>query len=250
MRKEVRVRQIVDYLEEIAADYEIYGDLDEEIEGFSSLSSYKKNTITWLKKDGMKIPPEVSVCVVQQGVEAEAKVKIVCSNSKNVFFSILEKFWGDNDNKSNYTGENSIIMKNVQLGEDVLIGNNCVIEENVDIGKGTKIYHNVVIRKGTIIGENCTIKSGTVIGEEGYGYSQHENGIVHVPHFGHVVLEDDVEIGSNCSIDRGTIENTVIGKGSKIDNLCHIAGRHKGFGSCPYNVLWKYPDFAVSIPGH
>ncbi len=83
--------------------------------------------------------------------------------------------------------------------------------------------NNVILDK-TIIGNNVVINPGTVIGSEGFGYQRREDKkLEKFPHFGGVIIEDDVEIGSNTSIDRGTLKNTIIRKGSKIDNLVHIA---------------------------
>ena len=230
MRKKVSIRQIADYLEGISVAHKICGDCNETVEGFSPLLRYKENTITWIKNVDRykkfndaerKITP--ALIVIDKEVEAVSSYqnRLVCDNPKFIFSLILKEFFEDKIESG--IGKGSIVSDEALLEDDVSIGCNCIIEENVNIGKGTKIYHNVVIRKGTIIGKNCIIKSGTVIGEEGYGYSRYKDKMIHVPHLGNVVLEDEVEIGSNCSIDRGTMENTVIGTGSKIDNLCHIA---------------------------
>lgn len=223
MGKEVSVKQIIDYLEEISADYEAYGDFDEVIEGFSSLSKYKENTITWLKKAGMEIPSEMTVCVVQQGIETEANVKIVCPNSKEVFFSIIKKFWGQDDMESSPIGEGTIIGENVRLGEHVRIGCNCSIRGDIQIGNHTTIGDNVVIRNKVIIGNGCDIQSLSVIGEDGYGYFEDEGHVkTMIEHFGGVVIGDNVFIGSHTNIARGTIDDTVIEKGVKIAPSTHI----------------------------
>jgi UDP-3-O-[3-hydroxymyristoyl] glucosamine N-acyltransferase len=88
------------------------------------------------------------------------------------------------------------------------------------------------IGKSVIIGKNVIVQAGTVIGEDGFGFERDDDGsLIRFPHIGGVVIEDDVEIGANVCIDKGTLGNTVIAKGTKIDNLCHIAhnvqiGRH------------------------
>ena len=227
---EVSLKQIILYLEKVSAKFEFYGNVEDKIVGFSSFSNYQNNTITWIKdfyryqkykNEEKKIIPALIVIDREVDNVSDYANKLVCDNPKYVFALILREFFEQKVNTG--IGEGSVVSKNAFLQEDVSIGCNCVIEDDVIIGSGTRIYHNVIIRRGTIIGKNCIIKSGTVIGEEGYGYSRNEDEIIHVPHLGYVVLEDEVEIGSNCSIDRGTMENTVVGKGSKIDNLCHIA---------------------------
>lgn len=92
------------------------------------------------------------------------------------------------------------------------------------IGKGTIVRGHVFIYDNVVIGHNVLIHPGVVIGGEGFGYARDEDGTaVHFPHVGGVVIEDSVEIGSNTCIDRGTLGETVIKAGAKIDNLVHIA---------------------------
>ncbi len=227
--KLVGIRQIVRFLEKAGMDFEIHGNIENKIVGFSSINNYQENTITWIKNShryqSLKNTEEIkpALIVIDREVEKISNYtnKLVCDNPKYIFALILREFFEEKVNTG--IGEGSIVSKNAFLQENVSIGCNCVIEDDVIIGSGTRIYHNVTIRKGTVIGKNCIIKSGTVIGEEGYGYANNKDEIIHMPHFGYVVLEDEVEIGSNCSIDRGMMESTVVGKGSKIDNLCHIA---------------------------
>lgn len=96
--------------------------------------------------------------------------------------------------------------------------------EDVEIGEGTKIYSNVSIYKGVKIGKNCTVHAGTVIGADGFGYEQDVDGAwFKIAHLGGVIIGDNVEIGANSCIDRGTLGDTIIESGVKIDNLVHIA---------------------------
>lgn len=226
--KTATLRQIAEYLESIAEVFEIYGNMEDSVLGVSSYNNYKEGTVTWIKNihnyhkmNCGEINPMLIVIDREVDKASNYTNRLVCDNPKYVFSLILRKFFVESPHSS--IGEGNFINKGAVLDSDVSIGCGCIIEDEVTIGKGTEIYHNVVIRKGTIIGKDCIIKSGTVIGEEGYGYSTNHGRMMHVPHLGNVIIEDGVEIGSNCSIDRGTIESTVIGKGSKIDNLCHIA---------------------------
>ncbi|SFM90941.1 UDP-3-O-(3-hydroxymyristoyl)glucosamine N-acyltransferase [Thermodesulforhabdus norvegica] len=109
-------------------------------------------------------------------------------------------------------GERSVLMTGVYVGRNVTIGSGCVI------------FPRVVILDGCVIGNNVVIHAGTVIGSDGFGYVADEKGQhVKIPQVGSVVIEDDVEIGANCTVDRATFGATRIGKGTKIDNLVHIA---------------------------
>jgi len=92
------------------------------------------------------------------------------------------------------------------------------------VGSGTVIHPNCVIYDGAIIGDNCVIHAGTVIGGDGFGYVRDDDGTqIKFPQVGTVVIEDNVEVGANSCIDRGSLDETRIGEGTKIDNLVQIA---------------------------
>lgn len=127
------------------------------------------------------------------------------------------------------------IEENVFLGSNVYIGPNCKVGKGtkifpgvvligfVEIGKNCIIYPNVSIYSRVKIGDNVIIHSGAVIGSDGFGFAYYEGKYHKIPQVGGVIIEDDVEIGSNTSIDSGTLSPTIIGKGTKIDNLVQIA---------------------------
>jgi UDP-3-O-[3-hydroxymyristoyl] glucosamine N-acyltransferase len=114
------------------------------------------------------------------------------------------------------------------IGENVVIGNNVTIFQNVSIEAGSTlgddslIYPNVVIYDGTRIGRRCIIHASVVIGSDGYGFAMHEGKHHKIPQIGIVRIEDDVEIGAGTTIDRAALGETVIGEGTKIDNLVQI----------------------------
>lgn len=104
------------------------------------------------------------------------------------------------------------------------IGRNVVLGRGVRIGADTVIYHNAVIGDEVTIGERCIIKSCAVIGEEGFGFERDPLGkAVRLPHLGTVVIGDEVEIGSLTTVCRGTLGNTTLRNGCKIDDHVHIA---------------------------
>lgn len=142
-------------------------------------------------------------------------------------------------------GARAVVQSGAELGNGVWIGPGAVIEAGAQIGPGTQIHSNVVVGYNCVIGSNCILHSGTVIGSDGFGFVQsltdpHQK----IPQVGNVVIGNSVEFGANCAVDRGTIGDTVIGDGTKFDNLCHIAhnckiGKHGLFaggffvsGSC------------------
>lgn len=122
-----------------------------------------------------------------------------------------------------YVGAFSYISEKVKIGDDSQIYPQVFIGKNVKIGKNCKIYSGVRIYDYCVIGDNCVVHSNTVVGSDGFGFQPTRDGYNKIPQLGNVVIENDVEIGANCTIDRGTIGSTIIGKGSKIDNLIQIA---------------------------
>ncbi|MDT8281814.1 MAG: UDP-3-O-(3-hydroxymyristoyl)glucosamine N-acyltransferase [Gammaproteobacteria bacterium] len=120
-------------------------------------------------------------------------------------------------------GHNVVIQAGVVLGENVQIGAGTVIDENVSIGDHTVIYPNVSIGHDIQIGSNCVIYSGAVIGTDGFGYVMDEGGYLKVPQLGSVRIGDNVDIGANTAIDRGSLSDTVISDGVKLDNHIQIA---------------------------
>jgi len=122
-----------------------------------------------------------------------------------------------------YIGPLVSIGDRVKLGAKVVLHPGVVIEDDVEIGDETEIKPNVVLCAGTKIGKRVIIHPGTVIGGDGFGFEKNSQGRhFKVPQVGCVVIEDDVEIGSNVTIDRATTGQTVIGAGTKIDNLIQI----------------------------
>jgi UDP-3-O-[3-hydroxymyristoyl] glucosamine N-acyltransferase len=128
---------------------------------------------------------------------------------------------------TSFISKSARIGKNCSIGDFTKIGDKCIIGDNTIIGD------RVVIEQNTRIGENCIIQPGTVIGADGFAYERLEDTLElqRFPHIGGVVLGNNVEICSNCSIARGSLSDTIIGEGTKLDALVHIAhnveiGRH------------------------
>jgi UDP-3-O-[3-hydroxymyristoyl] glucosamine N-acyltransferase len=125
-------------------------------------------------------------------------------------------------------GVGTKIAPNAYIGKNVEIGKNCFIGPSASIMDGCVIGDNSIINAGavisfTILGKNCIIFNGVKIGQDGFGFA-HNAGVNHkIIQLGIVEIADDVEIGANSCVDRGAIENTIIGQGTKIDNLCQIA---------------------------
>lgn len=126
--------------------------------------------------------------------------------------------------RGSQVGPNTVIGENVIVGEDCVIGPNTTIESNVVMGNACHIHAQCFIAHDCELGNGVEVQPTTTVGTEGYGYAHDHNGQHHrIPHYGKVILEDNVHIGAGVNIDRGVFDNTVIGKGTKIDNHCHFA---------------------------
>jgi UDP-3-O-[3-hydroxymyristoyl] glucosamine N-acyltransferase len=127
----------------------------------------------------------------------------------------------------------STMSRSARIGKNCSIGNFTKIGDKCIIGDNTVVGDRVIMEQNTRIGKNCIIQPGTVIGADGFAYERLEDTLElqRFPHIGGVIIGDNVEICSNCSIARGSLSDTIIGEGTKLDALVHIAhnveiGRH------------------------
>lgn len=221
----------------------VIGAPEQVIRGVSDIKDGAPDTITFLfnpKHQELIDQTSASAVIVADAALLNDKSGIVVDNPRLAMAKVLKLFEPQNNiekgihtaaivHKSAKIGKDvsigafTVIGQNVEIADDTIIYNNVSIGDNVIIGTNTVIYPQVAIYSRTNIGNNVIVNMGTVIGSSGYGYET-ENDVHHkIPQIGSVIIEDDVEIGANCAIDRGTIGNTIIGQGTKLDNLVHIA---------------------------
>lgn len=120
-------------------------------------------------------------------------------------------------------GAGVVIDDGAEIGENSVLASGCKIGENTKIGKNCRLDSNVVVYHNCTIGNNVIIQANSTIGSTGFGYSFIDGSHQLIPHNGGVVIEDFVEIGANSCVDRAKFGNTIIGAGTKIDNLVQIA---------------------------
>ena len=121
-------------------------------------------------------------------------------------------------------GSHAVVGEHAIIGDNTKIGAGCVIGNHAQVGSECMIYPNVVVYHQCKIGNRVILHSGAVIGSDGFGFAPKMNGTYEkIPQIGIVVIDDDVEIGANTTVDRGAMEETRIGRGSKIDNLVQVA---------------------------
>ena len=141
----------------------------------------------------------------------------------------------DNPKKTKFKnvkfGNNVLVGKNVKIGKDSIIGSFSVIESNVVMGKNCIIGSGTVI-KNSIIGNDVVIQDNCKIGQKGFGFIPVNGKNIKFPHIGKVLINDQVEIASGCTIDRGSIDDTEIGKNTYLDNQVHVAHNVKIGSNC------------------
>jgi len=116
-----------------------------------------------------------------------------------------------------------VIGDRAVIGDRVTLCPGCYVGEEAVIGDDSLLYPNVTVRERVRLGRRVIIHSGTVVGSDGFGYAFHGGQHHKIPQVGTVIIEDDVELGANVSVDRATLGQTVIGRGTKVDNLVQIA---------------------------
>ena len=120
-------------------------------------------------------------------------------------------------------GAQAVVGPEATLGDSVVVGPGAVVGARATVGDGTRLAPGVVLMDGIRIGKRCLLHSGAVVGSDGFGFARDEHAWIKVPQLGGVIIGDDVEIGANTTIDRGTVEDTVIEDGVKLDNQVQIA---------------------------
>jgi UDP-3-O-[3-hydroxymyristoyl] glucosamine N-acyltransferase len=221
----------------------IHGDPETEITGVSGIVDAKAGDITFVSSSkyvGQALESKAACIIVKEPIPDLKTSQLSTPNPYFAFAKAIECFYpcptfqkGISDQavvSSRVTlGKDISVYPYAFLSDDVSIGDGTIILPGVFVGEKTKIgkqciiHPNVVIREGVYIGDRVIIHSGTVIGSDGYGYTFEKGEHYKIPQVGGVVIEDDVEIGSNVSVDRATLGNTVVGRGTKIDNLIQIA---------------------------
>ncbi|MDD2751724.1 MAG: UDP-3-O-(3-hydroxymyristoyl)glucosamine N-acyltransferase [Candidatus Omnitrophica bacterium] len=184
---------------------------------------------------------QASAIITSREIEKAIKPIIRTDDPSLAFAKILSLVAPNEVSHPQGVHSSVILGKNVKIGKDVAIGPYAVLEDNVSIGdktiiyagcfighhtqigSQTLIYPNVSIRERVSIGNGVIIHSGTVIGSDGFGFATIKGMHHKIPQVGTVVVEDDVEIGANVTIDRARFDRTLIGRGTKIDNLVQIA---------------------------
>lgn len=220
-------------------DGQVCGDPSLQIDSVAALEDAKDGDLSFVLDSKNFLAAENSPAkafVVPKDVSLEKKPFIKVDNPRQALGKILSQF-APLEELSPGIDPRAFIAKGVSLGNRVLIYPLVYIGEDCEIGEDTIIHPNATIYPRTKIGKRCIIHSGCVIGVDGFGFSREGGKFEKIPQIGRVVIEDDVEIYANNSISRGTIGDTVIKKGTKIDNMNHVAHNVKIGADCAITSL-------------
>ncbi|WP_417453387.1 UDP-3-O-(3-hydroxymyristoyl)glucosamine N-acyltransferase [Kiloniella sp.] len=182
------------------------------------------------------------VCILEKKFAGKAPTGaslILTDKPYKSYALIAQKFYPSGVTLSNSIHATAVISQSASIGGNCVISAGVVIGDNVEIGSGCQLAPNVVIHDGckvgdntkiganatieyAFLGDNCEIHSGVRVGNRGFGFAMEPDGYVNVPQLGRVIIGNNVEIGANSTVDRGAGPDTIIGDGTKIDNLVQI----------------------------
>ena len=222
---------------------EVLGDANAPLTGFANADAAQAGDLTFAENAEYFAAAEASAAtaiIAGKDAVSTKKILIRVANPRVAFAKALAIFFPEPKfapgihpsaviaksaqvDPSAHIGPHCSIGERVKIGANVVLQSGNFIGDDSVLGDGTNLFPNVTIYSRSQIGKRVRIHSGTVIGSDGFGYVF--DTIFHrkVPQIGNVVIGDDVEIGSNSSVDRGALGSTVIGKGTKIDNLVQVA---------------------------
>ncbi|HUR46353.1 MAG TPA: UDP-3-O-(3-hydroxymyristoyl)glucosamine N-acyltransferase [Candidatus Saccharimonadales bacterium] len=270
------VQQIADQVQG-----EVIGDGKIELTGLAPAESAKAGDLTFAEKESYFQAAEqsqASAILISEAFTSERKVLIRVPNPRIAVARLLPIFFppeeypagihpnaavdaGAQIDPSAHIGPHCSVASGVRIGaRTVLMGGNH-IGKGTQIGEDVRLFPNVVLYARTQIGNRVAIHASTVIGSDGYGYVFDQGQHRKILQVGNVIIHDDVEIGANAAIDRAALGSTVIGQGTKIDNLVHVAhnvvmGRHcLVMGQCGFAGSTTLGDYCViasqsGIAGH
>ncbi len=219
-------------------DAELIGDATTKISGLASIDKAQKAQLSYVASDKHKpdlMRSNAGAVIITKSLIADCPTNaLVVENVYLAFAKITHYFkqpaiqiggiHPDAKINSENIANNCTIAKQVVIGKNCTISANTVIEQNVVIGDNALIQPNVTILQGCTIGNNVVISAGAVIGSEGFGNALDSKGHWHtIAHLGNVIIGNDVTIGANTVIDRGTLDDTQVCDGVRLDNLVHIA---------------------------
>ncbi len=222
---------------------EVLGDANAALTGFAPAAEAQPGDLTFAENADYFAAAEASAAtaiIAEKNSTSTKKILIRVDNPRVAFAKAVAIFFPEPKpaagihptaaiaasaqiDPTAHIGPHCTIGERVKIGANVILQSGNFVGDDSVLGDETNLFPNVTLYSRTQIGQRVRIHGGTVIGSDGFGYVFDAGAHRKVPQVGNVVIGDDVEIGSNCSVDCGALGSTVIGRGTKIDNLVHIA---------------------------
>ena len=221
----------------------LIGDGNAIVDNLSTIQNSNKTSLTFLSNKKyskyIKTSEAKAFIVHQDFVEEDDRKNYLVSEDPYLSYAMASKLFSPfyNDLNNNGIHSTAIVSSDTKIGNNVFIGANVYIGPNCVIGDNSSIQPNVSLVCNVKLGSNCNIFPGTVLGCDGFGYAPTKNGYVKIEQLGNLIIGDNVEIGAGCTIDRGTLDDTIIHDGVKLDNQIHIAhnvdlGKNSAIAAC------------------
>jgi UDP-3-O-[3-hydroxymyristoyl] glucosamine N-acyltransferase len=225
----------------------LHGDGRVEVGGVASLGSASRNDLVFVEEEkylARALQSSAGAVIAGEFAAASSGKPLLISSHPKLTFARAACFLRDGNREGRAVGVHvtavvhassrlapgvvveghAVIEEDAVVGEGTQIGAGCSIGRGVKIGRECEIYPRVTIYAGTTLGDRVIVHAGAVLGSDGFGYVREAKSgrYEKFPQVGRLVIEEDVEIGANTTIDRGALDETRIGRGTKIDNLVHI----------------------------
>jgi len=208
------LKQIADLI-----DCKFVGDSDFQVLGMNEIHVVESGDIVFVdhpKYYGKALDSAATIILINKEVECPMGKALLISEDPFRDFNKLTDFFKP------FQASNASISLSAKVGKNTVIQPNCFIGHNVTIGDNCTIHSNVSIYDDAVIGNYVTIHAGTVLGANAFYYKNRPEGYDRLKSGGRVVIENHVDIGAGCTIDRGVTGDTIIGEGSKLDNLIQV----------------------------
>jgi UDP-3-O-[3-hydroxymyristoyl] glucosamine N-acyltransferase len=221
----------------------VVGDPEVEILGLAPLDRASGSDLSFLSNPKYRETARVSAAgaiLVAEGEHLPGRTLLVCAAPYAAFARALQLFHtpaahprgvhptavlgeGCRVDPSASVGPYVVLGEGVTIAAGATVEAGCVLGRGSQVGRECHLFPRVVLYEQTLLGDRVILHSGVVVGSDGFGYAQEKGRHLKIPQVGRVVIEHDVEVGANTTIDRGTLDETRIGEGTKIDNLVQVA---------------------------
>jgi UDP-3-O-[3-hydroxymyristoyl] glucosamine N-acyltransferase len=230
-----------------AVEARLHGDGSVEVGGVASIGSASPDDLVFVEEEKYlprALQSAAGAVIAGEFATGSSGKPLLISQHPKLSFARAARYLQDGNRRQNSAGvqatavvhpsvrlapgvvveEHAVIAEDAEIGEGTRIGAGCAIGRGVRIGRECEIYPHITIYAGTTLGDRVMVHAGAVLGSDGFGYVRDPKSgrYEKFPQAGRLVIENDVEIGANTTIDRGALDETRIGRGTKIDNLVHI----------------------------